>query len=82
MKKFLVMLLMLVMFSGCGNVYLRGEAMTAAELSTLDAYQATQRATEAPTWLQAYLEENFKQWRFFVRAAKKNLEWGPKLEGE
>jgi hypothetical protein len=35
-----------------------------------------------PAWEKAYLEENFKQWRFFVRSARKEETWGPKLEGE
>jgi hypothetical protein len=81
--------------AGCGNVYLRGEALTAAETSTMDAYQAVRRVSSAgvpavrdtgeppvPTWLKAYLEENFKQWRFFVRSARKDLTWGPKLPAE
>jgi hypothetical protein len=72
--------------AGCGNVYLHGDAATAAEQSTLDAYQAVQRsgaaAASQPSWDQAYLTENFKQWRFFVRSARKDLTWGPKLEGE
>ena len=85
MKKIIMLLLVMVMLSGCGNVYLHGEAMTAAELSTLDAYQATQRVElepDAAAWIKSYLEENFRQWRYFVRAAKKDLEWGPKLGGE
>jgi hypothetical protein len=67
-------------------VYLRGDALTAAETSTTDAYQAVQRsgsqATTQPSWEQSYLVENFKQWRFFVRSAHKDTTWGPKLEGE
>ena len=77
--------LVLLCLGGCGNVYLRGEALTAAETSTMDAFQAAQRATAepaTPTWEKAYLEENFKQWRLFVRAAHKDEAWGPKLEGE
>ena len=72
--------------AGCGNVYLKGDALTAAETSTMDAYQAAQRsggtATTQPTWEQSYLVENFRQWRSFVRSANKDLTWGPKLEGE
>jgi len=71
--------------AGCGNVYLRGEALTAAETSTMDAYQSAQRASAepaTPAWEKAYLTENFKQWRFFVRSARKDLTWGPRLEGE
>jgi hypothetical protein len=71
--------------AGCGNVYLKGDALTAAETSTLDAYQAVQRAAadaNNPAWEKAYLSENFKQWRFFVRSAHKDLNWGPKLEAE
>jgi hypothetical protein len=72
--------------AGCGNVYLQGDAATAAETSTLDAYQAAQRSgattTSQPSWEQSYFVENFKQWRFFVRSARKDLSWGPKLEGE
>ena len=84
---------------GCGSVYLRGDALTAAETSAMDAYGAAQRAgartagvppalpeagetPAAPPWLKGYLVENFKQWRSFVRSARKDLSWGPKLEGE
>jgi len=75
----------LVCMAGCGNVYLRGDALTAAETSAMDAHQAAQRAVNEPAtpdWEKAYLAENFKQWRFFVRSARKDLSWGPKLEGE
>ena len=75
----------LTCLAGCGNVYLRGDAMTAAETSAMDAYQAVQRAEQepaSPAWETAYLAENFKQWRFFVRAAKKDEAWGPKLPDE
>ena len=77
--------LVVLCLAGCGNVYLRGEALTAAETSTMDAFQATQRADAEPAmpaWQKAYLQENFKQWRFFVRSARKDDAWGPKLEGE
>lgn len=52
--------------SGRGNVNLRGEAPTAAEIRAMDAYQAVQRTEpqrepECPAWLRAYLAENFKQ---------------------
>ena len=71
--------------AGCGNVQLRGEALTAAETSAMDAWQASQRASAEPAtadWQKAYLAENFKQWRFFVRSARKDETWGPTLEGE
>lgn len=84
-----LVLLVAGLLAGCGNVTLKGEALTAAETSAMDAYQAVQRADAEPTsqpatpsWEQAYLQENFKQWRFFVRSARKDLTWGPKLEGE
>ena len=80
-----VLVIALLCVTGCGNVYLRGEAITAAETSAIDAYQATIRAAAEPTtaeWLRAYLDENFKQWRFFVRSAHNDEAWGPKLEGE
>lgn len=99
MKKLAMCIGLLVVLgvTGCGNVYLRGEALTAAETSTLDAYGALQRVDPCPScmdptaattqpsvepWVKAYLAENFKQWRFFVRSARKDLTWGPKLEGE
>ena len=44
-------------------------------LRTIGAEPAT------PEWQKAYLEENFKQWRFFVRSARKD-ETGPKLPAE
>lgn len=98
----LLLMLLLVLLSvaavtGCGNVYLKGDALTAAETSALDAYGALQRVDPCPNcvdptavttqpcvepWVKAYLAENFKQWRFFVRSARKDLTWGPKLEGE
>jgi hypothetical protein len=80
------LLAMVVCVAGCGTVYLKGEALTAAETSALDAYGAAQRAeattTTQPSWQQAYLVENFKQWRSFVRSARKEAAWGPKLAGE
>jgi len=82
-----IAVLAVLCLTGCGNVYLRGEALTAVEASTMDAYQAVQRAQpqrepECPAWLRAYLEENFKQWRFFVRSARKDETWGPRLSDE
>ncbi len=71
--------------AGCGNVYLSDDGLTAAQQSTMDAYQAVQRADADPATsatLKVYLAENFKQWRFFVRSAVKDLTWGPKLPGE
>jgi len=75
---------------GCGNVSLRGDALTAAETSVMDAYQVVHRsgAVEAQksgttlTWEQAYAVNNFQQWRYFVRSARKNLSWGPTLPNE
>lgn len=80
-------MLVLVVFvgCGCGNVYLKGEAAIAAEKSAMDAFQAHSRASTQPAsgWTEkAYLAENFKQWRYFVRSNRKDLTWGPKLEGE
>lgn len=76
--------------AGCGSVYLRGEAAIACETSAMDAYQAVQRAQASatqpaasqPAWMQPYLQENYKQWRNFVRANRKDASWGPKLPGE
>ncbi len=81
----MVLLAMLVTLAGCGNVYLSGDGLTAAQQSTMDAYQAVQRADadpDTPATLRIYLSENFKQWRFFVRSAVKDLNWGPKLPVE
>jgi len=85
MLAIVIAVLVVLGVAGCGNVYLRGEALTAAETSALDAFQAVQRATAepaTPAWEKAYLEENFKQWRFFVRSARKDETWGPTLEAE
>jgi len=85
MNRVLSAVLICLVLVGCGNVYLRGEAMTAVETSTMDAFQAVQRAgaePATPTWEKAYLAENFKQWRFFVRSARKDTAWGPKLPAE
>lgn len=71
--------------AGCGNVTLKGEALTAAESSAMDAYQAklrTDAEPAVPDWLKAYQAENYRQWRFFVRSARKDLAWGPKLPDE
>jgi hypothetical protein len=84
----LVLLTVCLVAAGCGNVSLKGEAMTACEQSALDAYQAVKRVDTPTTqpagqsWVRPYLTENFKQWRYFVRAAKNDPAWGPKLEGE
>ena len=81
----LVLVLVVIGLAGCGNVTLKGDSMTAAEVSTLDAYNASQRAgadPNIPHWTQVYLEENFKQWRCFVWSAKKDVTWGPKLPAE
>ena len=77
--------LMAMMLAGCGNVSLQGEAMTAAQQSSQDAATAVQRANAdpaTPSWLKAYLLEDAKQWRSFVRAANKQSTWGPTLPGE
>ena len=81
----LVLVLAILTVAGCGNVTLKGDSMTAAEVSTLDAYNASQRAgadPNMPHWTQVYLDENFKQWRCFVWSAKKDVTWGPKLPEE
>lgn len=81
----LIVLAAVWLMPGCGNVQLQGEALTGAKTSVGDAYQAVQRAEAdpaVPAWLKAYQVENFKQWRYFVRAAVKDEAWGPKLEGE
>jgi len=87
MKRCMVamVVLALVLLVGCGNVYLSGDGLSAAQQSTMDAYQAVQRADTdpaTPPTLKIYLTQNFKQWRFFVRSAVKDLNWGPKLPGE
>ena len=81
----LVLVLAILTVAGCGNVTLKGDSMTAAEMSTLDAFNASQRAgadPNIPHWTQVYLDENFKQWRCFVWSAKKDTAWGPKLPEE
>jgi hypothetical protein len=81
----LALVLAILTVAGCGNVTLKGDSMTAAEVSTLDAYNASQRAgadPNMPHWTQVYLDENFKQWRCFVWSAKKDVTWGPKLPEE
>jgi len=83
----LVLLIVLLVASaaGCGNVNVWGEGRTALETSTMDAYLAAQKAStdEAmPAWGKAYIEENFRQWRYFARAAHKDTNWGPKLPTE
>ena len=71
--------------AGCGNVTLKGESLTAAEVSTVDALNAANRLrpdANTPQWTKVYLDENFKQWRCFVRSARKDDAWGPKLPDE
>ena len=82
MKRLMVCVALLALACGCGNVQLRGEALTAAETSAMDAFQAARRAETEPAWQKAYLEENFKQWRSFVRSARKDETWGPALPAE
>ena len=91
MKNWKMMCLVVVpivcLLAGCGNVTLRGDAMTAAQQSTMDAYQAVLRSPDTSTQpatgtIKSYLVDNFKQWRSFVRSAKCDLTWGPKLAGE
>lgn len=79
-----VCLALMVNLAGCDQVAIRGPAMTTAENSVKDALIAYNRATSQPdNWTErAYLRENFYQWRFFVRAAKNDNQWGPKLAGE
>ncbi|MCY2927919.1 MAG: hypothetical protein NTV86_00205 [Planctomycetota bacterium] len=82
---FVLCLLLVGATAGCGNVYLWGEGATACETSTMDAYLATQKASSdtcMPAWGKAYMEENFRQWRYFVRSARKDTNWGPKLPTE
>jgi len=67
---------------GCGNVYLSGDAMTCTEMSAIDAFESAQRTVgdpNVPVWTKMYLELNYKQWRSFVRSAKKDMTWGPLL---
>ena len=70
---------------GCGNVTLKGEALTAAQVSTNDAYTAYMKSEADPNmpgWSKAYLHENVIQWRDYVRSAVKDEAWGPKLPDE
>ncbi len=80
-----VVVLAVCLMAGCGNVYLSGDAMTAAESSALDAAGFAQRVEgdgNASTLVRAYAVENAEQWRYFVRSAKKDANWGPALPGE
>lgn len=78
----LIVTALLGLLAGCGNVSLSGEALQAAQGSAMDAYQAYSRAAvepATPDWEKAYLLENAKQWRSYVRSAVKDTTWGPKL---
>ena len=80
-----VAVLVVLLLAGCGNVYLAGDAMTTAECSALDAAGFAERVQadgNASPLVRAYAAENAWQWRCFVRSAKKDLAWGPKLQGE
>jgi hypothetical protein len=77
--------LVLLVLAGCGNVYLTGDAASCAENSALDAAGFAWRVREDPNasrLVRAYAEENAEQWRWFVRAARKDRTWGPKLPGD
>jgi hypothetical protein len=83
MTKWLVVFVLAFLVAGCGNVYLQGDAMTAVESSTLDAYGFYQRVDgNALPFVKAYAAENVQQWRWFARSAKNDLAWGPKLPGD
>ena len=91
MKKTMVLILvacglcLVAYLPGCGNVSLQGEAMTAAQQSSQDAATAVQRANAdpaTPAWVRAYLLEDAKQWRSYVRSANKQANWGPALPGD
>jgi uncharacterized protein YceK len=74
-----------LLLAGCGNVTITGDAATALDNSALDAFNANTRAAADPAipwWAKAYMEENYIQWRWFDRSARKDLSWGPKLPGE
>ena len=80
-----VVVLAVCLLAGCGNVYLSGDAMTAAESSAVDAASFAQRVDvdgNASPLVRGYAVENAVQWRCFVRSAKKDLSWGPKLPGD
>jgi len=80
-----IVLLVLISCVGCGNVTLNGEALTAAQQSSQDAATAVQRAnadSATPAWVKAYLLEDAKQWRSYVRSATKDADWGPSLPGD
>ena len=80
---FLILLALAMCVGGCGNVYLYGDALTAAQSSTMDAYGFWQRVDgNAQPFSKAYAAENVTQWRWFVRAAMKNATWGPKLPSD
>jgi hypothetical protein len=81
----MVVLAMFVWLAGCGNVQLSGDAMTAAQTSTLEAlgfYQRVQLDANASPLVRGYALENVTQWRWFVRSAKRDMTWGPKLPGD
>ena len=79
MKKILLVLVMCLAAAGCQDVTLRGQAMTAAETSTLHAFEAHKRYTKDPA-AGKYLKLNAEQWRHFVRSAKRDNAWGQELD--
>ena len=86
MKRMVMVLLVFLtvcLLAGCGNVYLQGDAMTAAQSSTMDAYGFYQRVDgNSQPLAKAYALENATQWRWFVRSALKSTTWGPALPGD
>jgi hypothetical protein len=80
-----VVVLAVCLLAGCGNVYLAGDAMTAATCSTVDAFDFAARVrgdANLPRVVSLYADENASQWRSFVRSARKDMSWGPKLPDE
>jgi len=83
-------LLALIVGAGCNKheVTVRGDARAVLSGSMTDSYQAVLRSgyEDTPpaerTWQQMYMAENFKQWRYFVRATDADATAGPTLKEE
>ena len=79
MKKILASIILLALMAGCQDVTLRGQAMSAAENSAIHAFEAHKR-WDCRSECKAYKKLNAEQWRWFVRAAKRDNAWGVELD--
>ena len=82
MKRFLILAVLAVGLAGCHQVTVTGDAHTALTTSATMAYGAFDRTkdnTDIPSDVRTYLKLNWTQWRWFVRAANRDVTWAAEL---